>query len=63
MRCQFGLVQDVLAPSVPYQCEGTISAEGVQPLVYAELDPTREEGLLEGDIGEDDVEVSKAFSA
>lgn len=51
------------APSVPYQREGTISAEGVQLLVYAEPDPTREEVLLEGDIEDDDVEVSEAFNA
>jgi len=63
VRRQFGLVQDVPAPAVPYQREGTISAEGVQSLVYVEPDPTQEEGLLEDDIGEDDVGVSEAFSA
>lgn len=46
-----------------YQCEGTIPVDGIQPLVYAEPDPTQEEGLLEGDIGEDDIGVTKAFSA
>ena len=63
MHRQFDLVQDVPAPSVPYQREGTISVEGVQPLVYAEPDPTWEEGLLEDDIGEDDVKVFEVFSA
>lgn len=48
---------------MPYQREGTILADGVQPLVYVELDPTQEEGLVKGNIKEDDVGVIKAFNA
>ena len=62
MHHQFGLVQDVPASPVPYQHEGTILVDDVQPLVYVKLDPSQEEDLIEDDIREDDVGVIEAFS-
>ena len=63
MHYQFGLVQDLPASPISYQCEGTISMNDVQPLNYvSKPDPTQEEVLVEDDIREDDVGIIKAFS-
>lgn len=37
---QFGLVHNVPTSPVPYQCEGTILVDGVESLVYVELNPS-----------------------
>lgn len=37
--------------------------DGIQPLVYADLDPTQEEALIEDDIGVDDIGMIEEFSA
>jgi len=44
-----------------YQSEGTIPVDGIHTLVYAKLDPTQEEVLVEDDTAEDDVGVTEEF--